>query len=187
MGVPTIDTGPMTVEDFYALTDSRPDNEKWELIEGDPVLNAWPTYRHQRIVMNVVQLMLSALRERPDLEVLAGLSVRTGPNSLPVPDILVRPRVFLPGRECDDMIVAFEILSPSTVSHDLQWKRAAYTKLPSLAHYVVIAQDTVEVVIYDRSSGFQERRISDEGTSVEILSPAISLPLKEIYQDANLS
>ncbi len=40
MGVPTIKTGPMTVEEFYAFTDTRPDEEKWELLDGEPVLNA---------------------------------------------------------------------------------------------------------------------------------------------------
>jgi hypothetical protein len=39
VGVPTIKTGPMTVEEFYAFTDTRPDEEKWELIDGEPVLN----------------------------------------------------------------------------------------------------------------------------------------------------
>ena len=35
MGIPKIDTGPMTVEEFYAFTDARPDEEKWELIDGE--------------------------------------------------------------------------------------------------------------------------------------------------------
>jgi hypothetical protein len=39
MGVPTIDTGPITVADFYAFTDRRPDEEKWELIDGELILN----------------------------------------------------------------------------------------------------------------------------------------------------
>jgi hypothetical protein len=34
MGVPAIHAGPMTVEEFYAFTDMRPDEEKWELIDG---------------------------------------------------------------------------------------------------------------------------------------------------------
>ena len=37
MGVPTINTSPMTVEEFYAFTDRQPDEEKWELIDGEPV------------------------------------------------------------------------------------------------------------------------------------------------------
>jgi hypothetical protein len=40
VGVPTIKTGPMTVEEFYDLTDTPPDNEKWEPIDGKPILNA---------------------------------------------------------------------------------------------------------------------------------------------------
>ena len=36
MGVPFLDQGPMRVEEFYAFTDTRPDEEKWELIDGEP-------------------------------------------------------------------------------------------------------------------------------------------------------
>ena len=43
MGVPTIKTGPMTVEEYFAFTDTRPDNEKWELIDGEPILTASPS------------------------------------------------------------------------------------------------------------------------------------------------
>ncbi|MBA4174911.1 MAG: Uma2 family endonuclease, partial [Hyphomicrobium sp.] len=40
MGVPHLDSGPMRAEEFFAFTATRPDDEKWELIEGEPVLNA---------------------------------------------------------------------------------------------------------------------------------------------------
>jgi hypothetical protein len=43
VGVPVISTDPMTMEEFYAFTDTRPDDEKWELIEGEPVLNTAPS------------------------------------------------------------------------------------------------------------------------------------------------
>ena len=39
-GAPAITTGPMTVEEFFAFTDTRPDDGKWELIDGEPILNA---------------------------------------------------------------------------------------------------------------------------------------------------
>ena len=86
MGVPTIDTGPMTVEEFYAFTDTRPDEEKWELIDGEPVLNAAPSQLHQRIVKNLVFAL--TIRERElgaAWQVLPGLGVRvvrfpTGPS-----------------------------------------------------------------------------------------------------------
>ena len=77
MGVPTIKTGPMTVEEFYAFTDRRPDNEKWELIDGEPILNASPSPIHQWIVKNLTFAL--TLRERqPNATwaVLPGLGVR---------------------------------------------------------------------------------------------------------------
>ncbi len=39
MGVPFLDQGPIRVEEFYAFTDTRPDEEKWELIDGELLLN----------------------------------------------------------------------------------------------------------------------------------------------------
>ena len=54
VGVPTIKTGPMTVEEYFAFTDTRPDNEKWELIDGEPILNASPSRLHQKFLWNLV-------------------------------------------------------------------------------------------------------------------------------------
>ena len=73
--------------------------------------------------------------------------------------------------------MAFEVLSPSTEDRDLRWKRAAYTSLASLTHYVVIAQDAVEVVVFARDNAFGEKRLRSLG---------ISLPLAEIYRDTGL-
>ena len=146
MGVPTVNTGPMTIEEFYAFTDGRPDNEKWELIDGEPVLHASPSPFHQRIVKNLVFALVSREREPQALwEVLPGLGVRVSDINRPEPDVLILPKLAPPldpfERDRDDIIVAFEVLSPSTADRDLRWKRAAYTSIPSLTHYVVIAQD----------------------------------------------
>ena len=186
MGVPAIDTGPMAVEDFVAFVDSRPDNEKWELIEGEPVLNAWPAYRHQRIVTNILRTLLLAEQGQSRWQVLPGLAVRVGASSLPVPDVLVRPNGFIAGRECDDMIVAFEVLSPSTAGRDLRWKRNAYTALPSLTHYVVIAQDTIEAVVCERSVEFKEQRFTSADAVIGFPELAITLRFSEIYRGTEL-
>ena len=64
MGVPFLDQGPMRVEEFYAFTDTRPDEEKWELIDGEPLLNPTPSYLHQKIVRNLLVLLDAAARRR---------------------------------------------------------------------------------------------------------------------------
>jgi Uma2 family endonuclease len=192
MGVPPVNLAPMTVEDFVAFADKRPDEEKWELIDGEPILNAWPSRLHQQIVLNVAtRLRIHALEQNAAWEVLPGLGVRVSDVDLPVPDILIRPRNPPGGDprsgECDDLIVAFEVLSPSTRGRDLRWKRTAYTRLPSLTHYVVIAQDAADVVVFARDSGFEEQRLRSLRDCVELPSLGVSLPLAEIYRDTALT
>jgi Uma2 family endonuclease len=191
MGVPTIDTGPMSVEEFYAFTDTRPDEEKWELIDGEPILNAAPSPRHQLIIKNLVFALTIRERElKAPWVVLPGLGVRVSDSDRPEPDVLVIPSddrsLDLQERDTSKVIVAFEVLSPSTKARDLRWKRTAYTGLASLTHYIVIAQDAVEVVVFARDEGFAERRMRSIDEAIELRSLGISLPLAEIYRDTGL-
>jgi Uma2 family endonuclease len=179
----------MTVEEFYAFTDARPDEEKWELIEGEPVLNAAPSPVHQWIVRNLMYALTSRelqLSASPWV-ILPGLGVHVSEINRPEPDVLIIPRASLTrdpvGRDRSEVIVAFEILSPSTEQRDLRWKRTAYTGLSSLTDYVVIAQDTFEIVVFSRDAGFAERRIRSLADSLELPSLGISVPLAEIYRD----
>ena len=87
------------------------------------------------------------------------------------------------GRDRSDLIVAFEVLSPSTEDRDLRWKRIAYGSLPSLTDYVVIAQDITDVVVFSRDIDFAERRFKSLAESIALASLGISLPLAEIYRD----
>lgn len=73
--------------------------------------------------------------------------LRVSDNDRPEPDVVVVSTDPLGTRDRSDVIVAFEVLSPSTKDRDLNWKREAYTSLASLTHYVVIAQDAVEVIV----------------------------------------
>ena len=188
MGVPTIKTGPMTVEEFYAFTDTRPDEEKWELLDGEPVLNAAPSPIHQWIARNLLLALGNRDRDmRASWVVLPALGIRVSDVSRPEPDVLVIPRsgssAESTARDCNDVIVAFEVLSPSTEARDLRWKRTAYTSLASLTHYVVIAQDAVEVVVFARDAGFAELRLRSMNDVLELPSLGITLALSEIYRD----
>ncbi|MEZ5785591.1 MAG: Uma2 family endonuclease [Xanthobacteraceae bacterium] len=182
----------MTVEEFYAFTDTRPENEKWELIEGEPVLQASPSRPHQRILLNVAAYLRRQAVDRPrGWEVLPGLGVRVSDTNRPEPDVLVLP-VTAPSEtsaahDCDDVIVAFEIVSPSTADRDLRWKRNAYTSMPSLTHYVVIAQDAVDVVVFARENGFAEQRLRSLAEAIAFPALGVTLPLAEIHRGIGLA
>jgi len=193
VGIPVIETSPMTVEEFYAFTDTRPDEEKWELIGGEPILNAAPSSMHQWIVRNVILAL--GFRERQinkaSWVVMPGPGVRISDKDRPEPDVVVTPadqRIFdLRERDIKTVIVAFEVLSPSTKGRDLGWKRAAYAGLPPLTHYVAIAQDAVEVVVFARDKNFAEQRFKSLHEAVELRSLGVSLPVAEIYQGTSLA
>jgi Uma2 family endonuclease len=191
VGVPTIKTGPMTVKEFYAFTDTRPDDEKWELIDGEPILNASPIPVHQWIVRNILIALGNRERElKASWAILPGLGIRVSRTNRPEPDLLIMPRAAFSAdpaqRDTGEMIAAFEILSPSTADRDLRWKRTAYTSLPSLTHYIVVAQDAVDVVVFARDTGFAERRYRSLSDTIELPALGILLPLSEIYRDSGL-
>ena len=191
MGVPTIKTGPMTVEEFHSFTDTRPDNEKWELIDGEPILNASPSNLHQRIVRNLISALSTIEDHQPQIwEAIPGTGVRISATSLPEPDVMILPAGTTSrnpsSRENHDLLTAFEILSPSTRDRDLRWKRSAYTSLSSLTHYVVVAQDAVDVIVFAREAGFAERHLRSLGDTLELAPLSISLPLSAIYRATGL-
>jgi Uma2 family endonuclease len=191
VGVPTIKTGPMTVEEYFAFTDTRPDNEKWELIDGEPILNASPSNLHQIILGNLAYLLGTIRSQRQQSwEASPGIGVRVSDISLPEPDLFIVPagaaRRNPYVRETAEVFVTIEIPSPSTADRDLRWKRAAYANLPSLTHYVVVAQDAVDVVVFAREKGFAERHFRALSDTIELPALGISLPLSEIYRDTGL-
>ena len=173
-----------TVEDFLAFVESRPDEERWELIEGRPYLSPSPSYPHQIILGNILAILRSLRARRgASWHAIPGIGMRLSPFNMPVPDVLIRPLDDLPGSLCDDVSIAFEILSPSTADHDLRWKRRNYGTLPSLQHYVVVAQDDIEVLAFDRATDFAERRVADIGAFLELPALGLSLPLRDIYEN----
>jgi Uma2 family endonuclease len=182
----------MTVEEFYAFTDTRPDEEKWELIDGEPILNASPSPPHQYIVANLILSLGTRAREiAAPWAVIPGIGARVSDISRPEPDVMIVPRLGQgldpKQRDSTKAMVLFEIMSPSTSSRDLKWKRAAYTSMPALTHYVVIAQDAIDVVVFDRAAAFKERRLTALTDLLEFPALHAVLPLSEIYRDTGLS
>jgi Uma2 family endonuclease len=192
MGIPRIDTGPMTIEEFYAFTEARPDEEKWELIDGEPILNAAPSSFHQLILRNLVfALTAEERRLSASWAAIPGIGARVSRTSRPEPDVMILPkpveRADRMKRDAADAAVVFEIMSPSTATRDLKWKRTAYTALPALTHYVVIAQDAVDVVVFARDAGFVEQRLNSPDDVIECPALGIGLPLSEIYYDIDFA
>lgn len=175
---------PMTVADFLAFGQTRPDGEKWELLDGELFLNATPVNWHQMIVAGLIGNLRAMLRLKGGRHLaIPGIGVRISDISAVAPDVMIRPRDGFRGNMCDDIIVAFEVLSPSTRRNDLQWKRQNYPALPGLSHYVVVSAEKREVRVFARAANWQEQVLTRPGDSIVFDKLGISLSLAEIYED----
>ena len=175
---------PMNVEQFLAFSATRPDGEKWELLDGELFLNAAPVYPHQLIVGNLIGHLRMKLRLAGNTHyVTPGIGVRISDISAVEPDVMIRPRDRFRGNMCDDIAVAFEVLSPSTRRNDLEFKRTGYANLASLTHYVVMAPEQVEVRVYARVDDWREAILTRLADQIAFESLNVALTLAEIYED----
>ena len=90
---PIPDRPRLSVEVFRGFVEGRPEEERWELIDGLPVMMAPPTKAHQRIASNLERLLNDALeRHAPQLAAYQRLGVDLTPTIEgydPEPDVLV--------------------------------------------------------------------------------------------------
>ena len=123
---------------------------------------------------------------RPCRALTEGLKVVT-PVQVHYPDVAVICTPIAPlDEEIREPVVIVEVLSRTTGDRDRGAKWVGYRELPSLQHYVLIAQDSRRVEVYTRSA---------DGWSLTPLRAAarrpcrcrrsrVELELDEIYEDS---
>jgi Uma2 family endonuclease len=175
----------MTVEEFLAFTDTRPQEEHWELIEGVPVMNASPVGHHQMVVANITGFLWSYKSERgsswfpiPG----TGTRVPASEKSLPQPDIMVLERPPTNEPVSDEALVLFEVLSRSNRRGDGAWRRRVYASVPNCQHYVTVSLKAVDVTAYDRVSRWEGRSLTSLKDALALPALGLAVPLACIYR-----
>lgn len=179
----------MTIEEFLAFTDQRPEGEKWELIEGMPVMSPSPTDVHQLIVGNIIAYLWNlAVNADASWLVMPGTGTRVpiSERSLPQPDVFVKALPPSGSPVSDEALVIFEVLSRSNTAADRAWRRRVYASVPNCQHYVTVSTKTAEVVVYDQSTNWKERSVTGLDSSVELPALDVALPLATIYRSTPL-
>jgi hypothetical protein len=72
-----------------------------------------------------------------------------------------------------------EVLSKTNAAADRGAKRAEYAALPSLARYIMLAQDEELALVCDRADGFEERAVR---AVLKLPELALSVPLAPLYE-----
>jgi Uma2 family endonuclease len=181
--LPAVDS--MTIAEFLAFTDTRPDEERWELIEGVPTLSPSPVDCHQIVCSNILFILETAKRQQA-ASWLATLGVGTrvpaSPDSLPRPDVYVMAKGPTGAPVTDDALVLFEVLSRSNTKADQAWRRKVYASVPNCKHYVTVSLKKPEAIAYDRASGWQPRRAQGIAETLALAAIGVELPLADVYR-----
>src|SRR5689334_12280366 len=110
-------TLPLTVADYYKLP--ADDGKLWELLDGELILNAAPTTRHQRVSRRLLYALMSQLEPTSAAEVFnAPMDVVLSNTTVVEPDLLIvgtaRSAIITERAIEGAPDVLIEILSPST-------------------------------------------------------------------------
>lgn len=132
MGMPAQrEKGAWTEAEFYAARDAAPPGERWELVDGEVLVTPSPHWVHQRAVVRLLELIVSYVRAQGVGETfVAPLDVKLEPGLVMQPDLLVVPKGELrrPSDVIHHLLLAVEIISPSSARFDRVKKRPAYQR-----------------------------------------------------------
>ena len=174
---------PWTVEDFLAW--ERTQEEKYEFVDGRIRMMVGDSNAHTMIKGNVFAALRARLRGGPCRPLAEGTKVVTAHGGLYPDASVVCGAIDLTEDHIREPVVVVEVLSRSTADYDRGAKWVAYREIPTLRHYVLVAQDRRRVEVFGREGDVWSLRIV-EPPAATIALPAIGveLALDEIYEDS---
>ncbi len=177
---------PMRVAEYKQWVAARPEGERWELIDGAPVMMAPPAYRHQQIVSNL-EAALRRLARLRGCWVLSNLAVLSEvfDDYAPIPDALVRCGDPLPDGYVSDPLLVAEVLSPSAMINDRGLKARFYQSIPSLQTLLLIDQDEVRIEVWRREADWT-MRIARSGEPIDLPELGGAIAVADVYDGIDL-
>jgi Uma2 family endonuclease len=144
----------LSIEAFRAWSETRPDEERWELIDGVPMMMTPPTKAHQRIASNLERLLNDALAHAPDRAAYQRVGLNLGPvveNYDPEPDVVVIDVAEgSDERYADRFYLVAEVVSASD-RPKVEGKREIYKIHTACRCILTIQQDRHEIRIDSRA------------------------------------
>jgi Uma2 family endonuclease len=139
MGMPALPTTGWTVDMLDTLPD---DGKRYEVIDGELFVTPAPGYPHHRALRELFLHLHGYLQARREAEVIfSPADVRSGPRTSVQPDLFVMRRPVRAGPhgwpDLETLILAVEILSPTTARVDRGRKRALYQRAGIPEYWIV--------------------------------------------------
>jgi Uma2 family endonuclease len=182
-------SGTMDVDEFMAFLQTRPDGERWDLIEGVAVMMAPASYAHQRITYNLCSLLNGAFAARRlDLFAYFDAGVRSPGvrNFQPQPDVVVVPGVAGYDLYSERFQLAGEVLSPTNTHAEIDLKLRRYREAPDNHYVVVIEPREFLVLIYARSRDWEPLTLTNADDRIEMPEFGLSCRVGDLYRGTPL-
>ncbi|WAJ27611.1 Uma2 family endonuclease [Antarcticirhabdus aurantiaca] len=173
------------------MTRDRPDTERWQLIDGEPLLMMNPpSGRHQRIAANLERLLNDALAEHhPGWDAIRelGLMIEGRPDFRPVADLVVLPFDLGDQQYFSEFHLVAEVLSPSNTHEMISRKRQLYAESPFCQHILILRQNEMCCEVWSRSADWQGRVYRSAADRIELPEFGFSCALSEVYRGTGVS
>lgn len=174
-------------EDYLAVERESTD-VRHEYLQGQVFAMAGGSYEHNLITANLARRLGNQLEGGPCAVLSSDMRMRIeAADACAYPDVSVlrgEPLFYDARRDVlTNPVLIAEVLSPSTEAYDRGGKFALYRRLPSLRHYLVVAQDQVAVDVFTRRPDGRWLLDAYADPDAEILLEALDcrLSMREIY------
>jgi Uma2 family endonuclease len=175
---------PMTLDAFLAWEERQP--VKYEFDGRYPVAMSGGTTTHARIQRNLAIAVGGRLIDGPCEFFGSDIKIEVA-GRIRYPDgfvICSKPGGSLTVHR--DPTVIFEILSEGTASRDIITKNREYTATPSVRRYVILPQDEIAAIVFERVGGDWLSHTLDTDSVLRLPEIGIELPLAELYRGVEL-
>jgi Uma2 family endonuclease len=165
-------TPQLTMEQFHAFRDERPKEEKWELIDGVPMMMPPPTVTHVRIARNLETLLNARLPAvKPEWQADREVSVwlKGDGKYNPEPDVTVIDTSYVLGQiYAQRFYFVAEVLSESNKKAVLEAKLRYYQEHEHSRCVLFVRQDRIGAVQHDRQARgrWHRRQLTRAGTAL---------------------
>lgn len=172
---------PITEPEFAAFFQAR--EERWELIDGEPVMMEPTTQRHAHIVANTLAALHHQLRGTGCRPTCSRTGVRTGKVTIRYPDVVLDRGPRADQNICATApILVCEVLSPSRDPFDTHQRVSEYRAVADTDYILLVDPDAPRIIVHSReASRWRDRLYVGPDQRVEIPGIGASLSLRDVY------
>jgi Uma2 family endonuclease len=179
---------PWTAEQFLDWAGAQ--EEGYEFDGFRPVAMTGGNARHDLITANISRSLHSRLRGKPCSNFGPNLGVETTNSKIRYPDALITCTKFpQTERIAPDVVIVFEVLSPTSDRTDRIEKVLEYAGVPSIRRYLLVESNFAGVTALHRKNAGDEWLTSPLTGQDNLILPEVALmiPVAELYEDVEFS